>query len=297
MTPLRGVEYNYIMSREQRAESREQRAESREQRAERWIFVLVLFLYPFFNVNAKGGPCSQYKMSCSLGGPGGSCTYYVFTGRIISHTIREMPFQLSKFRPAGNYCDLEAESQLSQTLREIPFNLGSHRIDRLPQQVTLRYRLVSKGTTSHSGPGSTQSSGGAGNDGVTIYSGIDVNGDGVSDFKNWASANKAGYSDYSLVAKVLSDTKCVGECTTTGVGKSNEKVANKARINIYVNKIHENWVAETAALFNQKPLAEKNVAEDKEKEEEEKRRKEEEERKRRERERDRDKDSCYGPFC
>ena len=106
----------------------------------------LLSLIFFFTIIGKiyaAGPCSSYQPQGSCSPPcDGSCTYYTFTPNSKSKTIRKIPYELSQFKPAGNYCDLQGESQLNSTLRGLPYNLAGIRIGRMPQTVTLGYQKL-----------------------------------------------------------------------------------------------------------------------------------------------------------
>ena len=104
------------------------------------------------------GPCSNYPKSCSP--PCNKyCTYYTFEPGSITKTIKQIPFELSAFRPGGTYCDLEAEDQLSETMKQLPYKLGRHNIKIMPIDVTLKYTIAKP---HEAGPGSCGCGGGMG---------------------------------------------------------------------------------------------------------------------------------------
>ena len=76
-----------------------------------------------------------------------------------------MVFDLSVFIPGGNYCDLEAEDQLSTPMKQIPFTLGPHDIRVLPYSATLKYQIWKK-HTKRGAPCPPPSTGGDGPDGI-----------------------------------------------------------------------------------------------------------------------------------
>ena len=116
------------------------------------------------------GPCSNYPTSCEP--PCNEyCTYYSFRDSSITKTIKQIPFQLSVFRPGGLYCDLEAEDQLSETMKQLPYKLGRHDIRIMPIDITLEYKAV---TSHQAGPGSC-----GGCDTNEVDAGSDASGDCV----------------------------------------------------------------------------------------------------------------------
>ena len=109
---------------------------------------LITFFLLLFSPAVMGAIlCSSFRPKGNCRPPcNGSCTYYTFKGSSISRIIDHMPFDLSVFNPGGNYCDLEAEDQLSTPMKEIPFTLGSHDIRVLPYSAELKYQIWKRHT-------------------------------------------------------------------------------------------------------------------------------------------------------
>ena len=105
------------------------------------IFLSSVFMLMTAGKVYGAGPCSalQPQGSCTAS-CNSSCSYYVMTPRTSTRTISAIPYALSPFKPGGNYCDLQGESQLDSVMNAIPFTLGPRRIARLPATVSLNYR-------------------------------------------------------------------------------------------------------------------------------------------------------------
>ena len=108
--------------------------------------VLIIFFLLLLSPAAIGAIlCSSFKPQGDCNAPcNGSCTYYTFKDSSITKTIDSMVFDLSVFIPGGNYCDLEAEDELSAWMNQIPFTLGPHYIHVLPYNATLKYKIYTK---------------------------------------------------------------------------------------------------------------------------------------------------------
>ena len=208
--------------------------------------------------------CSSYQLSCSLAGPGGSCTYYIFIPGETSQEIKQLPYDLSKLIPKETYCDLEAESQLKETLKKIPYQLGSVNINRLPMVVNLKYKIVRRETAGHGGAYSSITYNGGQTSGRDYATAYDVNGDGYADYNSAQQAKEAGYVGGSYVSYETGSMNSIKLDTKIGRSKIDTTDKHVARNNVGLG----------GADRSQEEQAEDQLKEDNEEETEEAKKKE-----------------------